>query len=111
MIAGIGTAFAGIGTAYALRTYFETLKDYLNPTLMRTKRRIQNRYFEYDMDQDGDILLWRDLLKKEFYNHIDKLLEEPPRPVRVGDMVELNNANITRWVLFFPGKNIVRKEK
>ncbi|MFB3764767.1 MAG: hypothetical protein ACE14P_05900 [Methanotrichaceae archaeon] len=104
LIAGIGTAFAGIGTAYALRTYLKTLKDYLDPTLVRTKRRFQNRYFEYDMDQEGDILLWRDLLKIEFYNPTDKLLKEPVQPVRVGDMVELNNANITRWVPFFPGK-------
>ena len=101
---GIGTAFTGIGTAYALRTYFKTLKDYLAPTLTRIKRRIQNRYFEYNMDKDGDILLWRDLLKKEFYNPSNKPLEEPAGPVRVGDMIELNNANITRWVPFFPGK-------
>ncbi len=76
----------------------------MEPTLIRTKRRIQNRYFEYDMDQDGDILLWRDLLKKKFSNPTSKILVEPDRPLRVGDMVELNNANITRWVPLFPGK-------
>jgi hypothetical protein len=100
----ISTAFAGIGTAYAIRNYFKTLKDYLDPTLIRTKRRIQNRYFEYDMDQNGDILLWRDLLKTKFNNPTGKILEEPAQLLRVGDMVELNNANITRWVPLFPGK-------
>ena len=104
IVTGIGTAFAGIGTAYALKTYLETMKDYLDPVLLRAKRRIQNRYFEYDMDQNGDILLWRDLLKNNFYNPTDKLLEESAQLLRVGDMVELNNANITRWVPFFPGK-------
>jgi hypothetical protein len=103
-ITGINAALAGIGTAYAIRTYFKTLKDYLDPTLTCIKRRIQNRYFEYDMDLDDDILLWRDLLKEDFYNPTNKLFEEPYRPLRIGDMVELNNTNITRWIPFFPGK-------
>jgi len=57
IVTDIGSAFAGIGTAYALRNYFKTMKDYLDPTLLRVRRRIQNRYFEYDIDQSGDILL------------------------------------------------------
>ena len=104
IIAGFGTGFACLGTAFALRSYFKTLKDYLDPTIIKTKRRIQNRYFEYDMNQDGDLLLWKDLLKNEFHNPTKKLLEESFRPIRIGDMVELDNANITRWVPFFPGK-------
>jgi len=39
------------------------------------------------------------------------LLEEPTRSLRVGDMVELNNANITRWVPFFPGKKYSKEGK
>jgi hypothetical protein len=104
----IGTAFEGISTAYALRNYFRTMKDYLDPTLLRTKRRIQKRYFEYDIAQDGDMLLWRDLLKDDF-NYIDNCSQESAHSLQVGDIVELNNANITRWTPLFPGMKYSRE--
>lgn len=104
LLTGISTAFAGIGTAYALRTYIKTLKDYLDPTLICIKRRIQDRYYEYNMELDGDILLWKDVLKKDFYNPTKRRLDDPYQPLRLGDMVELNNANLTRWIPLFPGK-------
>mgnify|MGYP001765884540 CR=1 FL=1 len=104
MVTGIDTAFECIGTAYALKTYYKSLKDFLDPTFIRIKRRIQNAYFDYNMDEDGDILLWQDLLKKRFYIPTNRHPEKCSRSVRVGDMIELNNTNITRWVPLFPGK-------
>lgn len=96
--------FTGIGTAFAIRSYFKTLKDYFDPLITKTGKRIKNKYFEYNLNSDGDLLFWRDVLKEEFYNPTDKKIENFSKPLHIGDMVELNNSNISRWVPFFPGK-------
>lgn len=96
--------FTGIETAFAIRSYLKTLKDYFNPLIRKTRKRIKNEYFEYNMDLDGDLLFWRDVLNEEFQNPTDKKIENFSRSIRMGDVVELNNSNISRWVPFFPGK-------
>ena len=95
---------SGIGTAFAIRSYYKTLMDYFDPSIKKTRKRIKNDYFEYNMDLDGDLLFWRDFLKNDFYNPVDKSIEDFSKPLRIGDMVELQNSNISRWVPFFPGK-------
>ena len=58
----------GIGTAFAIRSYLQTLKDYFSPIIRKTRKQIKGEYFEYDMENDGDLLFWRDVLKDEFYD-------------------------------------------
>lgn len=96
---------SGIGTAFAIRSYLKTLKDYFDPAISKIKKRLNNEYFEYNMDLDGDLLFWRDLLKDDFHNPVDKKIDDFSKPLRIGDMVELKNSNISRWVPFFPGKS------
>jgi hypothetical protein len=67
--------YTGISTAFALRSYWLALKDYFSPIIRETKKRIKGEYFEYDMESDGDLLFWRGVLKKEFYNPTDKKIE------------------------------------
>lgn len=103
--------FTGIKTAFAIRLYLKTLKDYFDPIIRKTRKRIKNEYFEYDMESDGDLLFWRDILNKEFNNPTDKKIEKSSKSIRIGDMVELNNSNICRWIPFFPGKIYSIEEK
>lgn len=95
---------AGIGTAFAIRSYLQTLKDYFSPVIQKTRKRLKGEFFEYDMTDNGDLRFWRDLLKDEFHDPFDKKIEAASKFLRVGDIVELNNSNISRWVPVFPGK-------
>jgi abortive infection bacteriophage resistance protein len=64
--------FEQLGTAFAIRSYFKTLKDYFDPIIQKTKKRIQKEYFIYDMESEGDLSFWRDVLKNDFYNPTTK---------------------------------------
>jgi len=95
---------AGIGAAFAIRSYLQTLKDYFSPVIRKTRKRLKGEFFEYDMADNGDLRFWRDLLKDEFSNPFDKKIEPGSKFLHVGDIVELENSNISRWVPVFPGK-------
>ncbi len=96
--------FTGISTALAIRSWLKSLKDYFDPTIRKIRKKRRGEYFEYDIGSDGDLLFWRDTLTKEFHNPFRKRIEDYSKAIKIGDMVELANANISRWIPLFPGK-------
>jgi hypothetical protein len=94
----------GIQTAFGIKSYLTTLKDYLDPSITKVRKRIRGDYYAYDITDSGTVLFWRDALGSEFLNPTDKEIEKPQKLIQPGDIVELKDSNISRWIPLFPGK-------